>query len=321
MLALTPGEPGGVGADIVVRLCQVDRTIPFVVFADARLLKARASALQLPLSLEEFAGRCTTQAGRVSIVHHPIDGSLVAGQLDTANVTGLLTSLRRAIDGCLAGDFAGLVTGPMQKSIVNEAGISFSGHTEYLAEHSGVEDVVMMLVNGKMRVALATTHQPLSEVSAAITPELLTRKLNILISDLQTKFGISAPTILVAGLNPHAGERGHLGREELEVIEPVCEALRSRGADIIGPLPADTLFTDQYLKRCDAVLAMYHDQGLPVLKFSGFGEAVNITLGLPFIRTSVDHGTALDVAGTERVSTSSMQAALVNAWAMVESIP
>ena len=277
MLALTPGEPGGVGADIVVRLCQADRAIPFVVFSDARLLKARASALQLPLTIEEFSGQCTSEARRVSIVHNPMDGSLVAGELDTANVTGLMTSLRNAIDGCLAGTFAGLVTGPMQKSIVNEAGISFSGHTEFLAEHSGVEDVVMMLANAKMRVALATTHLPLNEVSAAITPELLTRRLNILITDLQTRFGIKVPTILVAGLNPHAGESGHLGREELEVIEPVCEAFRSKGADIVGPLPADTLFTDQYLKRCDAVLAMYHDQGLPVLKYSGFGEAVNIT--------------------------------------------
>ena len=319
MLALTPGEPGGIGADIVVRLCQSDCDIPFVVFSDSRLLEERARALQLPLTVEEFTGRCATSAKHVSVVHTPMNGSFAPGKLDVANVEGLLNALSRAIDGCLEGTFEGLVTGPMQKSIVNDSGVSFSGHTEFLAERSGVEDVVMMLANSKMRVALATTHLPLIAVPAAITQELLGRRLRILIADLENKFGIENPTILVAGLNPHAGEGGHLGREELDVINPVCEEFRAAGRQIVGPLPADTLFTDIHLNGCDAVLAMYHDQGLPVLKYSGFGEAVNITLGLPFVRTSVDHGTALDVTGTDLVSTTSMQSALEMAWTMTGS--
>ena len=319
MLALTPGEPGGIGVDIVVRLCQSDHDIPFVVFSDSRLLEERAGALQLPLTVEEFTGQCTTSAKHVSVVHTPMNGSFAPGKLDVANVEGLLNALSSAIDGCLEGTFEGLVTGPMQKSIVNDSGVSFSGHTEFLAERSGVEDVVMMLANSKMRVALATTHLPLSAVPAAITQELLGRRLRILIADLESKFGIENPNILVAGLNPHAGEGGHLGREELDVINPVCEEFRAAGRQIVGPLPADTLFTDIHLNGCDAVLAMYHDQGLPVLKYSGFGEAVNITLGLPFVRTSVDHGTALDVAGTDLVSTSSMQSALEIAWTMTGS--
>jgi 4-hydroxythreonine-4-phosphate dehydrogenase len=230
----------------------------------------------------------------------------------------VLETLTRAADACLAGRCAGVVTGPVQKSVINDAGIRFSGHTEFFCERAGVEDVVMLLVAGSMRVALATTHLPLAAVPAAITPDLLRRRLTILLDGLERQFSIRSPAILVAGLNPHAGEGGHLGREEIEVIAPVCEEFRQRG--VSGPLPADSLFTPEQLTRADAAFVMYHDQGLPVLKHHGFGRAVNVTLGLPFIRTSVDHGTALDIAGSGEADPGSMAEALRLAEVLAEAL-
>ena len=236
--------------------------------------------------------------------------STLAGQLDAANSQYVLDTLTVAARGCLNGSFDGMVTAPVHKGVINEAGIAFSGHTEFLQELCGVERVVMMLATEELRVALVTTHLPLKNVSAAITPQRLAQVTRILNADLQTFFGIEQPRILVAGLNPHAGEGGHLGREEIEVIEPTLEQLRAEGIQLTGPLPADTLFTPHWLDNADAVLAMYHDQGLPVLKFQGFGRAVNITLGLPIVRTSVDHGTALDLAGTGKADAGSLHTAI-----------
>ncbi|MDG2277000.1 MAG: 4-hydroxythreonine-4-phosphate dehydrogenase PdxA [Pseudomonadales bacterium] len=322
MLVITPGEPGGVGPDIALRLFQEAREQPVLVIADPELLQARADALRVAMSFETYEqaqDRVSLDAGTMTVMPTYISGSKLPGRLDPDNVAGVMRALDRAISGCLDGEFAGLVTGPMQKSVVNDAGLSFTGHTEYLAERSGIEDVVMLLANTKMRVALATTHVPLKDVSGVLTMELLVRRLRILESDLRLRFQIRNPRILVAGLNPHAGEGGHLGREEIEVIEPACAVLRAEGMDLVGPLPADTIFTDRHLGNCDAVLAMFHDQGLPVLKYSGFGEAVNITLGLPFVRTSVDHGTALDVAGSGLVDCSSMRQALAMAGWLIRS--
>ncbi|MDT4855103.1 4-hydroxythreonine-4-phosphate dehydrogenase [compost metagenome] len=231
----------------------------------------------------------------------------------------MLETLTRAGQGCLDGHFDGMITAPVHKGVINEAGIPFSGHTEFLAELTATRQVVMMLATRGLRVALVTTHLPLKDVATAITPERLQRVSRILHADLVNKFGIARPRILVCGLNPHAGEGGHLGREELEVIEPTLEGLRAEGLDLIGPLPADTLFTPKHLEQCDAVLAMYHDQGLPVLKYKGFGAAVNVTLGLPIIRTSVDHGTALDLAGTGRIDCGSLEVALETAYQMAAS--
>ncbi len=319
MLAITPGEPAGIGPDLIIRLAQHERPIPWVVLADAKMLKARAQLLKLPLDVLTNLAEPTCRAGALTVRHIPLAVTAQVGQLDRANVHGVLTALDAAIHGCLAGDYAGLVTGPMQKSIVNDAGIPFSGHTEYLAQASGVEDVVMLLVAGRLRVALATTHLPLKDVPAALTRELLKRRLKILHAGLVSAFGLLQPRILVAGLNPHAGEQGHLGREEIDVIMPVVENLRGAGMLLTGPLPADTLFTPGHLQGADAVMAMYHDQGLPVLKYAGFGEAVNVTLGLPFVRTSVDHGTALDLAGSDAVDSGSMAAALALAAEMIHA--
>lgn len=276
------------------------------------MLQERAALLRLPLRIEALrdGARASTQAGHLSVIPVELAVPARAGQLDTANVPGVLASLDRALAGCLAGEFHALVTGPMQKSVVNDAGVTFHGHTEYLCARAGVADVVMLLVADELRVALATTHLALRNVADALTADLLERRLCILHESLGQRFGLSHPRILVAGLNPHAGEGGHLGREEIDVVGPVCNALRERGLDVVGPLPADTLFTPKVLSGADAVMAMYHDQGLPVLKYAGFGRAVNVTLGLPFIRTSVDHGTALDVAGRGGADTGSMSAAL-----------
>ena len=232
------------------------------------------------------------------------------GHLDRANARHVLQLLDRAIDGCVSGEFAAMVTAPVQKSVINDAGIKFSGHTEYLAERTGGAHPVMMLANGSLRVALATTHLPLKDVSAAITAELLQQVLRVVDRDLRTRFAIPAPRILVCGLNPHAGESGHLGREEIEIIAPALDALRRAGMQLIGPAPADTAFTASMLQQADAVLAMFHDQGLPVIKYAGFENAVNVTLGLPIIRTSVDHGTALSLAGTGKADSSSLAAAI-----------
>jgi 4-hydroxythreonine-4-phosphate dehydrogenase len=249
----------------------------------------------------------------------PLANPVRAGQLDTANGPFVLETLTRAAQGCLAGDFAGMITAPVHKGVINDSGIAFSGHTEFLADLTATEQVVMMLATRGLRVALVTTHLPLRDVADAITVERVERVTRILHADLRDKFGLPQPRILVCGLNPHAGEGGHLGREEIELIEPTLERLRGEGMDLRGPLPADTLFTPKYLEHCDAVLAMYHDQGLPVLKYKGFGAAVNVTLGLPIIRTSVDHGTALDLAGTGRIDTGSLQVALETAYQMAES--
>ncbi|MFW6092735.1 MAG: 4-hydroxythreonine-4-phosphate dehydrogenase PdxA [Pseudomonadota bacterium] len=309
-LAVTPGEPAGIGPDLVVRLASRGRDLDWVALADPDLLAGRARALGIELELEYDLTAPARTAGRLTVVPVALSAPVRPGRLETANAHYVLRTLEDAADGCLAGRYRGMVTGPVQKSVINDAGIRFSGHTEFLCERAGAADVVMLLVAGKLRVALATTHLPLRAVPDAIDRPLLERRLNLLIDGLRARFRIDAPRVLVAGLNPHAGESGHLGREEIEVIEPVCEAARHAGHRVTGPLPADTLFTPEILEGADAVLAMYHDQGLPVLKYAGFGEAVNVTLGLPFVRTSVDHGTALDLAGTGRARAGSFAAAL-----------
>lgn len=317
MIAITPGEPAGIGPDLVVQAAQRERQMPWLVIADKNMLAARAQLLQLPLTLDDNLQSPSLLPGHLTVLHTPLANTVIPGLLDTANVPGVMAALDAAIAGCMRGDYSALLTGPMQKSVVNDAGIAFSGHTEYLAEKSGVEDVVMLLMTDAMRVALATTHLPLAQVPNALTQPLLERRLHILNNTLRQQFAVAQPRILVAGLNPHAGEGGHLGSEEINVIQPVCEHLRSQGMDLVGPLPADTLFTPKYLQHADAVMSMFHDQGLPVLKYSGFGQAVNVTLGLPFIRTSVDHGTALDIAGSGDADLGSFLAALTVASELI----
>ncbi len=309
-IAITSGEPAGVGPDLCVALANHDFGAELVLIGDPALLAERARALHQELSLPEYRPQTAAQNGRLSVLPVRLRAPVAAGQLDTANAAYVLQTLDRAISGCLSGEFQALVTAPVHKGIINEAGIPFTGHTEYLAENSGARQVVMMLAAPGLRVALATTHLPLADVPAAINQTGLTAVLRCLHSELQQRFGIVEPHILVAGLNPHAGENGHLGREEIEVIGPVIRRLQKQGMHLSGPLPADTLFTPPYLDQADAVLAMYHDQGLPVLKHMGFGQSVNITLGLPFVRTSVDHGTALDKAGTGQADASSLTAAI-----------
>ena len=291
-----------------------------IAIASIELMRVRAAELGLDITLIEVTpDRWPDQpaaAGSLYVWDTPLASPVMSGQLTAANAPYVLTTLQRAGNGCMDGSFAGMITAPVHKGVINEAGIPFSGHTEFLAELTGTEQVVMMLATRGLRVALVTTHLPLKDVAAAITAERLQRVTRILHADLVSKFGIARPRILVCGLNPHAGEGGHLGREEIEVIEPALEALRHEGIDLVGPLPADTLFTPKHLDNCDAVLAMYHDQGLPVLKYKGFGAAVNVTLGLPIVRTSVDHGTALDLAGTGQVDTGSLQVALETAYQM-----
>jgi 4-hydroxythreonine-4-phosphate dehydrogenase len=320
-LILTPGEPAGIGPDLVVQLAQSTRDYPAVIAASAGLLRQRATQLKLPLQITSFVpGQpVAQQAGHLTVHDIALSAAVQPGQLDVANADYVLACLNHAIDGCLDGTYSALVTGPLQKSVINDAGIPFSGHTEHLQYRCGVDKVVMMLANSKLRVALATTHLPLKDVPAAITQASLTEVLAILIDDLKQKFGCQRPRILVAGLNPHAGEGGHMGREEIDVIEPVLSGFADREVDLIGPLPADTLFTPKYLDHADAVLAMYHDQGLPVLKYAGFGESVNVTLGLPMIRTSVDHGTALDLAGTGKAHIGSLLTAIKLALDMVKA--
>ncbi|MBD9483780.1 4-hydroxythreonine-4-phosphate dehydrogenase PdxA [Pseudomonas sp. PDM14] len=323
LFALTPGEPAGIGPDLSLLLARHAQPHALVAIASRHLLAERAQQLQLDVTLLEVApGSWPTQpapAGSLYVWDTPLQAPVIAGQLDQANAAYVLQTLMRAGEGCVAGDFAGMITAPVHKGVINEAGIPFSGHTEFLAELTHTPQVVMMLATRGLRVALVTTHLPLKDVAAAITPDRLSRIARILHADLQDKFGIAAPRILVTGLNPHAGEGGHLGNEEIDVIEPTLEQLRGEGLNLVGPLPADTLFTPKYLEHCDAVLAMYHDQGLPVLKYKGFGAAVNVTLGLPIIRTSVDHGTALDLAGSGKVDTGSLQVALETAYEMAAS--
>ena len=307
-LALTPGEPAGIGPDLTVQLAAAGALGDVVVVADGGLLAARARRLGLPLTLRPWTGRADGPGPWLAAV--PCPAPVDPGRLDPANAGYVLETLRRAVDGCRRGEFAALVTAPVHKGVINKAGVPFSGHTEFLAERCGGAHPVMMLVADTLRVALATTHLPLRAVPDAITADTLTRVLRILHHDLRTRFGLPAPRILVCGLNPHAGEGGHLGHEETEIIEPVLARLRAGGLDLTGPLPADTAFVPARLARADAVLAMYHDQGLPVLKHVGFGRAVNVTLGLPIVRTSVDHGTALDLAGSGEASPDSLRAAL-----------
>jgi 4-hydroxythreonine-4-phosphate dehydrogenase len=321
-LAVTPGEPAGIGPDLLVSLAQDAQLHEIVAIADPEVLQARAQMLGLPLQLRMVDLRESPRpsvAGELAIVPIVVNSPVQAGTLNVANAHYILKTLDTAIEGCLNHNFAAFVTGPVHKSVINDAGISFSGHTEYLAEKTATEKVVMMLATTGLRVALATTHLPLKDVSAALTKTELRQVITILHRDLQLQFGIKSPRIYVCGLNPHAGEGGHLGREEIEVIEPVLAELREQGMNLIGPLPADTLFTPKYLGNADAVLAMYHDQGLPVLKYKGFGQAVNVTLGLPIIRTSVDHGTALDLAGTGKADLGSLRTAIRYALDMVEA--
>lgn len=319
-IVVTAGEPAGIGPDLCLMLAASDLSADVVVAADPGLLEDRARRLGFTVAFQTFDPDRSPEpqrAGRLRVLPVPLAAAVIPGRPDPANARYVLECLDRAVDGCRAGLFDALVTGPVHKGVINDAGIPFTGHTEYLAERCGNVRVVMMLATEGLRVALATTHLPLSAVSAAITRDDLSATLRILVADLRTRFGIARPRILVCGLNPHAGESGHLGREEIDVIEPVLESLRGGDAELFGPLPADTLFTPKYLEHADAVLAMYHDQGLPVLKYKGFGRAVNVTLGLPIVRTSVDHGTALDLAGTGRIDAGSLRTAIDVALAMV----
>ena len=321
--ALTPGEPAGIGPDLCLLLAEHAQPHPLIAITSRDLLVERAAQLGvavtlLPVSPDAFPD-APAPAGSLYVWDTPLASRVVAGQLDKRNAAFVLQTLTCAGQGCLDGHFAGMITAPVHKGVINESGIAFSGHTEFLAELTHTAQVVMMLATRGLRVALVTTHLPLRAVADAITAERLERVTRILHADLQSKFGIAQPRILVCGLNPHAGEGGHLGSEEIDIIEPTLARLRSEGMDLRGPLPADTLFTPKYLEHCDAVLAMYHDQGLPVLKYKGFGAALNVTLGLPIIRTSVDHGTALDLAGTGRIDTGSLQVALETAYQMAET--
>ena len=321
--ALTPGEPAGIGPDLCLLLAAQSQPHPLIVITSCDLLSERAAQLGVAVSLIRVTPDAwpdvPAPAGSLFIWDTPLQAPVVAGQLNKANGAFVLQTLTRAGQGCIDGDFAGMITAPVHKGVINESGIAFSGHTEFLAELTQTEQVVMMLATGDLRVALVTTHLPLRDIADAITADRIERVARILHADLVNKFGIAQPRILVCGLNPHAGEGGHLGREEIDIIEPTLERLRSEGLDLRGPLPADTLFTPKYLEHCDAVLAMYHDQGLPVLKYKGFGAAVNVTLGLPIIRTSVDHGTALDLAGSGKIDTGSLKVALQTAYQMAET--
>ena len=316
IIALTPGEPAGVGPDVALSFVQQPPACDVVVIADPVLLAARAAQLGLSFSAKTWPGHGADKAA-VYVLPIPTAQPVTAGRLSAANSPYVIGCLQRATQGCLTGEFNALVTGPVHKGIINDAGIAFSGHTEFLARAANVAQVVMMLAAPGLRVALVTTHLPLAQVSQAITRARLTAVVRILHADLKEKFSLADPQILVCGLNPHAGEGGHLGREEIDVIEPVLQALRDEGLQLRGPVPADTAFLPANLVGVDAVLAMYHDQGLPVLKRHDFAHAINITLGLPFVRTSVDHGTALELAGSGRADASSLRAAVDAALTML----
>ena len=322
ILAITAGEPAGIGPDLCVQIAQQAWDYQIVVICDKQLLLDRAKQLGLPLEISEFNETQSLTAkqaqphnvGHLWVKHVPLAQASMAGELNTANGAYVLKTLDIATQGCLEGHWHAMVTAPLHKGVINdseevETG-SFTGHTEYLRDYCGREEVVMMLATEDLRVALVTTHLPLRDVADAITPERISRVARILDHDLKHFFALENPRILVAGLNPHAGEGGHLGMEEINIIEPTLKALNNEGLNLIGPLPADTLYTPKHLEHADATLSMYHDQGLPVLKFHGFGRAANITLGLPIIRTSVDHGTALDLAGTGTADAGSLETAL-----------
>lgn len=307
MLLISVGEPAGVGPDLVLANAPV-LSADCVVVADIDVLVQRARLLGVEVPLVE--SRQPANDGRLAVWHHPAPSPVSAGILDPANSRYVIDCLTSAANSCFADASNALVTAPVHKATISDGGIEFSGHTEYLRDLAGAEDVVMLLATDALRVALATTHLALREVPDAITTELLERRLRILDDALSRQFGIAEPRIAVCGLNPHAGESGHLGREEIEVIEPACRALRAQGLHVSDPMPADTVFVEGNLRDVDAVFAMYHDQGLPVLKHAGFGEAVNVTLGLPYVRTSVDHGTAIDIAGTGRADSGSFLASI-----------
>ena len=329
-LAITTGEPAGIGPDICLSLAQ--QGCDHILLADKVLLQQRAEILGLNIQFHDYDPQKKLPAlhapqsrddlpkdtGHIRVLHIPTALPVQAGELNSNNSQYVLTLLQRAVQGCVSGEFSGMVTAPVHKAVINDANIPFTGHTEFLAEQTRTKQVVMMLVGGGLRVALATTHLPLRKVADAITPALLESVLTIIEQDLKRRFGLKRPRILVAGLNPHAGEDGYLGREEIDVIIPVLNRLRAQGMDVSPPLPADTLFTPQRLAHCDCVLAMYHDQGLPVLKHASFGQGVNVTLGLPIVRTSVDHGTALDLAGTGRADAGSLWEAIKIATAMAQ---
>ena len=319
-IAVTSGEPAGIGPELCLRLAASDGPAQPVILGDRDLLAGRAEAIGLNVAFRDFCPENPVDRDRLDVLHVPLAVPAVAGQLNPANGAYVLALLDRALAGCRSGEFAAMVTAPVHKGVINEAGVQFTGHTEYLAEKTGTPLVVMMLAGdtgrGPLRVALATTHLPLKDVPAAITQDLLMRTLRILHVDLREKYGLAEPRILVAGLNPHAGEGGYLGMEEIEVITPVLEKLRREGMQLSGPHPADTMFTPPMLARGDAVLAMYHDQGLTALKYATFGHGINVTLGLPIIRTSVDHGTALELAGSGRADPGSLFEAMAEATRM-----
>lgn len=314
-LVITAGEPAGIGPDLVVQLAQRDWPVALVIAADPQLLLARAAQLDLPLTLLDYdphTNPTPQRAGTVQVLPLSLPAAVIPGELNPANSLAVLQSIARATEGCLRGEFAALVTGPVHKGVINDAGYAFSGHTSYLAHCAHCQEVLMLFVAPTLRVALATTHLPLADVPAAITPQRLISSITLLVEGLQRWFGIHQPRIAICGLNPHAGEQGHLGTEELTIITPTLTQLQAQGLSLIGPLSADTLFQPLQLQRLqvDAVLALYHDQGLIPLKAQGFGQAVNMTLGLPFLRTSVDHGTALTVAGSGQADVSSLVAAV-----------
>lgn len=330
-IAITAGEPSGIGPDLLIELCQGDYFsrchAEIIIIADHLLLQQRAKELQLPLSIKHFKPSSTSHTlerseqhkpSELLVLSTPLSKTAHAGQLNTENASYVLNTLETAINGCVDGTFQAMVTAPVQKSVINDAGIPFSGHTEFLAEKTNTEQVVMMLTSDDLRVALVTTHLPLAKVPQHITQQKIEQVTRIINNDLKQYFGIASPSILALGLNPHAGEGGHMGREEIEEIIPAITQLRNEGINISDPIPADTAFTEKYLSKYDVVLAMYHDQGLPVLKYKGFGNAVNITLGLPIIRTSVDHGTALDLAGTGKADNGSLKAAIETAITMAK---
>ncbi len=303
-IAITTGEPAGVGPDICIQLTQQYFDARITLIGDKNMLMRRAKSLGMHFNVTDYPA--TNSDNAISILHIPTAAQVQAGKLDNRNSPYVLQLLTRAAEGCLTSEFDAMVTAPVHKGIINDAGIPFTGHTEFLAELCKASQVVMMLTGGGMRVALVTTHLPLIEVPAAITAPLLEKTLRVLHQDLVDKFGIRDPHIMIAGLNPHAGENGYLGREEIETINPVLDKLRQEGFRLTGALPADTMFSEKNLKITDAFLTMYHDQGLPVLKHASFGQGINISLGLPIIRTSVDHGTALDIAGSGSADAGSL---------------
>ncbi|MCP5145584.1 MAG: 4-hydroxythreonine-4-phosphate dehydrogenase PdxA [Gammaproteobacteria bacterium] len=312
-LAITPGEPAGIGPDLVLQLTGASTGADLVVCADPDLLQSRAHCLGVALTLQPYTPDfdfTNLAPDALCVLPVGLNRPCIPGTLDVSNAPYVLQCLDRALAGCLAGEFSAMVTGPVQKSIINDAGIPFTGHTEYLAGKSGGHHPVMMLTDGELRVALVTTHLPLADVPTAIDQDLIILTVEIVHRAMSQQYGLNPPRILVCGLNPHAGESGKLGIEELSIINPALAALRARGMHIIGPVPADTAFTPAQLRQADVVVAMYHDQGLPVLKARGFGHAVNVTLGLPVTRTSVDHGTALDLAGSGRADGGSLRAAV-----------